>query len=173
MRRAFIPHLLSIQSIFNSNNVKTRVIEYKKGAGFTLVEIMVVVSALLILISLSLPNILRSRIIAYEGVALANIKTLSNACQLYHADQGSYPNALDTLVSATPAYIDSSFGSSTNNTKQRYQFIYTQVNADSFTINANPTSSGLLKGRYFYTDEGGIIRAKSDGPAGANDEIVQ
>lgn len=141
--------------------------------AFTLVEIMVVVSALLILISLSLPNILRSRIIAYEGVALANIKTLSNACQLYHANQGSYPSSLDTLADIDPPYIDSSFGSSTNNTKQRYQFVYTLVNADSFTINANPVSAGLLKGRYFYTDEGGIIRAKSDGPAGPNDQVVE
>lgn len=141
--------------------------------AFTLVEIMVVVSVLLVLVSLSIPNILRSRIIAYEGVALVNIKTLSNACQLYHTDQGSYPDNLDTLVTANPQYIDSSFGSSTNNTKQRYQFIYTLVSADSFTINANPTSTGLLKGRYFYTDESGIIRAKSTGPAGPNDQVVE
>lgn len=141
--------------------------------AFTLVEIMVVVSVLLILVGLSIPNILRSRVIAYEGTAIANIKTLSNACQFYHTNQGSYPNSLDDLTNANPAYIDSSFGSSTNNTKQRYQFVYTLVNADSFTINANPISSGLLRGRYFYTDESSIIRAKSDGPAGPNDEIVQ
>lgn len=42
-----------------------------------------------------------------------------------------------------------------------------------FTLHANPIHTGLLKGRYFYMDEMGIIRAKNDGPAGAEDEIVR
>ncbi len=37
---------------------------------------------------------------------------------------------------------------------------------------ALPISSDLLEGRYFYTDETGTIRARSDGPAGPTDEIV-
>lgn len=41
--KAFTPHLLSRQNIFNSHNDRSGVIGYKKGAGFTLVEVLVVV----------------------------------------------------------------------------------------------------------------------------------
>jgi prepilin-type N-terminal cleavage/methylation domain-containing protein len=138
--------------------------------GFTLVEIMIVVAVVVVLVGLSIPNILRSRVVGYEGVALANLKTISIACQLYHMNQGTYPNDLSDLSESDPPYIDSSLGSGN---KQRYEFKYVRVNVDSFTINANPASGGLLKGKYFYVDESGIIRSKADGPAGPTDEIVQ
>ncbi|MDD5166472.1 MAG: prepilin-type N-terminal cleavage/methylation domain-containing protein [Candidatus Omnitrophica bacterium] len=141
--------------------------------GFTLVEVMVVVIVLMILVSLSIPNILRSRVVAYEGTAISNLKTLSNACQIYHANVGYYPDNIDALTTTDPPYVDTSFGSNSDYTKQRYKFEYDKVNADSFTINANSVSSGLLKGRYFFIDETGIIRANSDKAAGPKDESIE
>jgi len=138
--------------------------------GMTLVEIMVVVAVVVILVGLSIPNILRSRIVAYEVMALANTKSISNACQLYHMNQGFYPNSLVDLSAGDPPYIDSQLGSGN---KQRYEFKYNRANVDSFTLSAEPTSGGLLRGKYFYTDESGIIRSKADAPAGPEDEIVQ
>jgi prepilin-type N-terminal cleavage/methylation domain-containing protein len=172
MRRAFAPHLLSIQNIFNSYNDKSRVIEYKKGAGFTLVEIMIVVGIVAILISLAIPNILRSRVIANEGAALANLKAVNSACQLYHIDKDSYPSGLSDLVepNSNPPYIDPTLAAGR---KQGYEFIYNLGSQDHFTINANPLFSGLLKSRYFYTDESGVMRWRTDSEAGPDDEIVR
>jgi hypothetical protein len=108
---------------------------------------------------------------ANETAALTNCRAINNASQLYHINQETYPSSLSDLVEPTsnPPYIDSALASGH---KQSYEFVYQLVDADHYTLNANPTSTGLLKGRYFYTDESGIIRFRSDGPAGPNDEIV-
>lgn len=138
--------------------------------GLTLVEMMLVIVIMIILITFVGPGILRSRIVANESSALANIKIISNACQLYHINAGTYPGDLATLSNTTPSYLDAQLGSGT---KQRYQFIYTFVDEDNFTLRANPISSGLLQGRFFYTDQDGIIRAKTASEAGADDEIIR
>jgi len=138
--------------------------------AFTLVEIMIVVSLVVILAMLAAPGILRSRVIANEGAALGNLKAINNACQLYHMNQDKYPDSLVTLSDATPPYLDATLASGE---KQSYRFVYVFVSNDSFTVNANSTSTGLLKGRYFYLNESGVVRASSSGPAGPGDEVVK
>jgi type IV pilus assembly protein PilA len=140
--------------------------------AFTLVEILIVVAIVAILIALATPNILRSRLNANEVAARASLGTINKACQMYHINQEQYPASLADLAVpiADPAYIDSQLASGY---KQGYEFIYELVDNDHFTVNANPTTTGLLKGRYFYIDESGIIRANSEGPAGPDDEIVR
>ncbi len=137
--------------------------------AFTLVEIMIVLLILSVLISLSIPNILRSRVTANEGVTMANLKALSTACQTYHMDQQTYPDSLQTLANVNPPYIDNVLGSGQ---KQGYEFIYARPNSDHFTVNANPLHTGLLKGRYFYIDESGEMRVNQNQPAGPDDPIV-
>lgn len=162
MRKGFTPAPIVIKDKLNKQLVR----------GFTLAEIMIVVAIVIVLVTLAAPNILRSRVVANEGVAIANLKTANNACQLYHINQENYPASLSDLAepNSDPAYLDSALASGK---KQGYEFIYQLVSDDSFTINANPLSTGLLKGRYFYTDESGIIRADSNEPAGPEDEIVK
>lgn len=139
--------------------------------AFTLLEILLVVAIAIILVTLVTPGIIRSRVIAIEMVALANLKILTKACQAYHISRDTYPTSLNDLIepNSTPPYIDSELASGD---KQRYQFIYQSQDPDSFTINVNPTSAGLLRGKYFYTDESGIIRANPNQQAGPDDEII-
>lgn len=140
--------------------------------GFTLVEIMIVVALVIILITLAVPNILRSRVIANEGAALGNLKAINNGCQLYHVNNETYPSNLSDMATPTsnPPYIDTVIASGR---KQGYEFNYALVDADHFVIHANPTSTGLLQGRFFYLDESGIIRGKLGGEAGPDDETVK
>jgi len=140
--------------------------------GFTLVEIMVVIAVVIILITLALPNILRSRIVANEGAALANMKVVNDACQAYHVNNQAYPDSLLSLAEpiSNPPYIDSTLASGN---KQGYQFTYVKVDADHFTLNADSTHTGLLKGRSFYSDESQVVRFNSSGRAGLQDEIVR
>lgn len=142
-----------------------------KRLGFTLVEIMIVVAIIVVVITIAIPNFLKSRVIATEAVALTNCRAINNACQLYHINNEVYPEGLSDLIEPTsnPPYIDSILASGR---KQAYEFQYVRVDTGHFTLNANPTSTGLLKSRYFYLDETGIVRANSSGPAGPNDEIV-
>lgn len=138
--------------------------------GFTLVEIVIVVALVVILSTITSVNIMRSRVVAFEGIAIANIRILSNACQMYHLDSGSFPLAISDLNISNPPYVDASLASGS---KQRYKFTYVRVSADSFTLNADPMSTGLLKGRYFYTDESSIVRYNATQQAGPTDQIVE
>ncbi len=138
--------------------------------GFTLIEIMVVIAIVIVLLTLALPNIFRSRVTANECLTIANLQVLNRACQGYHIDQGSYPDNLSDLSTASPSYIDSVLGSGN---KQGYEFVYASPTDDSFTVHANPTHTGLLKGRYFYLDESGTIRVRSNQEAGPNDPAIE
>jgi type II secretory pathway pseudopilin PulG len=138
--------------------------------GFTLIEIMIVVVIVIVLTSIAIPGILRSRVTANEAAALTSLRTLNDACQIYHMNEQRYPDTLLDLSSANPAYIDNGLGSGQ---KQGYQFDYARVNPDHFTVNANPIHTGLLKGRYFYMDEDRTIRSNNSAPAGPDDEIIR
>ena len=143
-----------------------------KRTGFTLMEIMIVVAIVIILITIAVPGILRSRVVANEAAALANLRTLNDACQTYHMNEQHYPDDLLVLsTAANPPYIDNVLGSGK---KQGYQFDYALgVDPDHFTVNANPTHTGLLRGRYFYMNESGTIRVNANEPAGPEDEIIR
>ncbi|MDD5245794.1 MAG: prepilin-type N-terminal cleavage/methylation domain-containing protein [Candidatus Omnitrophica bacterium] len=139
-----------------------------KIRGFTLIEIMVVVSIMIILLTFAIPNILRSRSVANEGAAMANLKSISDACQLYHVNRGAYPETLADLVApaSVPPYIDATLASGH---KQGYEYVY-ERNGLGFTINANP--EGVLRGRYYFIDETGIMRVNYEQEAGVEDEQV-
>lgn len=134
--------------------------------GFTLVEIMIVVSILVILAALAIPNILRSQMTARESLALTNLKRISESCQIYFTRAESYPAALMDLSGEVPPYLDATLASGT---KDGYNFVYTQT-ADGFTLQANVIAGGL--GKYFYTDETTVIRFHVDAPAGSGDPII-
>lgn len=138
-------------------------------SGFTLMEIMIVVGIVTVLLTLAVPNFIRSRVIGNETAALANCRAINNGCQLYHVNQETYPESLSELIepASNPPYIDAVLASGR---KQGYEFVYEFVDSGHFALNANPTSAGFLKGRYFYMDESGVVRANSDGPAGPEDE---
>jgi len=140
--------------------------------GFTIVEIMVVVGIIMILVVIAAPGIMRSRIVGNEAAAVANLRTLNNACQMYHINIEAYPDSLQDMAEpqANPPYLDPVLATGR---KQGYEFIYSLLDADRFTVNANPTTSGLLKGRYFFMNETGVIRSNPTQPAGPDDEIVK
>lgn len=140
--------------------------------AFSLVEIMVVVGIIVVLVALTIPNFLRSRIVATEGAALANLKSLLNVCQVYYATNGSYPDDLTDLIKPTsdPPYIDEVLAAGT---KQNYTFTYNVTLSNGFTINADPAGlMATLNARHFYTDETGVIRVNAAAQAGPGDPAI-
>ena len=72
--------------------------EYEKG--FTLVELMIVVSIVGILATIAAPSYQSSLIRAKETVLRQDLFTLRELLDHHRADQGKYPTSLEGLVSA-------------------------------------------------------------------------
>ena len=129
--------------------------------GFTLIEIMLVVTILAMLMVLGFPNFIRARLNANETAAVHTVRSLSTALESYRSTQSptTYPALLSDLSSANPSYIDAAW---TNGQKQGYQFTYTWVGANQFTLIAAPLTTNLTGNRTFFMDESGVIRVGTD-----------
>ena len=72
---------------------------YRSGAGFTLIELMIVMSLIVILASIGLTLYTNSVIRAKESVLKEDLFRMRDAIDQYYADKGKYPVTLDSLVS--------------------------------------------------------------------------
>lgn len=147
-------------------------------AGFTLIEILVVVAVLLTLMAIAIPNMLRARSNANEASAVASLRTISTAQATYQQtyNVGFAPTLLALgpggggPTAAAADLIDQVLAAGS---KTGYIFIYTPLDAngdgrmDSYTIQANPTVPGQTGNKYFYSDQTNVIRFSMAGPATA------
>jgi len=141
-------------------------------SGFTLIEIMVVVTIISLLATLAISMLLRNRLTANEAVAITSCKTIINACHSYYVNTmpHSYPQQLSDLT-GNPSYIDSKLASGD---KSGYLYIYNSDDPETtFTLNANPKAYQKTGVRSFYADETGKITATdADGQAGPGDPAI-
>ncbi len=72
----------------------------KRSRGFTLIELMIVISIVLILVSVALPAYNQSIVRARESVLRQNLFTLRSVISQYTLDKQKAPQSLDDLVSA-------------------------------------------------------------------------
>jgi len=75
------------------------------AAGFTLVELLVVMAIIATLLTLAVPRYFGSVEKSKEAVLKQNLGTLRDSIDKYYGDTGRYPDSLDDLV--TKKYIRS------------------------------------------------------------------
>lgn len=71
----------------------------RKGEGFTLVELMVVLTVIALLLSIVVPDYVGRMRQAEEAVLKENLTVMRDALDKHYADAGRYPRSLDELVS--------------------------------------------------------------------------
>ncbi len=69
-----------------------------RSRGFTLIELMIVISLILILVSISIPAYNQSILRAKESVLLQNLFTLRSLISQYTLDKQKAPQSLEDLV---------------------------------------------------------------------------
>ena len=72
----------------------------RQSRGFTLIEMMIVISLILILVSIALPLYNRVILRAREGVLKQDLFTLRQVIDQYTLDKKKAPQALDDIVTA-------------------------------------------------------------------------
>jgi general secretion pathway protein G len=68
------------------------------ASGFSLLELIIVVTMIGILAAIALPNLLQQPVRAKESVLRNNLRTLREVLDQYHGDKGRFPESLDALV---------------------------------------------------------------------------
>src|SRR5436190_23265524 len=69
-----------------------------RQAGFTLVEIMVVVVIIGLLATLVMPAVIGAGDEARETKARTDVRSIAEAVRMYRVNKGKYPDSLDVLV---------------------------------------------------------------------------
>ena len=70
----------------------------KRHAGFTLLELMIVISIIIILASITLPQYQRTIMHTRETVLRDDLRKMRSLIDQYAADKGRLPQSLDDLV---------------------------------------------------------------------------
>lgn len=70
----------------------------RKSRGFTLMELMIVISIIMILMSLAIPNYQQSILHARESVLRNDLYVMRSAIDQYTLDKQKAPQSLDDLV---------------------------------------------------------------------------
>jgi len=70
----------------------------KSNRGFTLIELMIVMSIVGILLTIAQPMYRESTIKAREAVLMENLFSLRDVIDQYYVDKGRYPDSLEDLT---------------------------------------------------------------------------
>lgn len=148
-----------------------------KLAGFSLIELLIVVAVILVIAAIAIPNLLRSRMAANEASAVASVRSINTSQVVYQStynigfaaslidlgDGGVAANCTPPTppISTSSCLIDSSLGTGS---KSGYNFTYTPVSTgavvSTYRVNADPISGGSGQ-RHFFSDETLVIRVNN------------
>src|SRR5256714_13002395 len=106
----------------------------KSNRGFSLLELLIVVAIILIIATIAIPSLLRSRQAAQESSAVAQVRTINTAEVTYLSSNGGNYGSVPELITA--GLLDTRFARSVSG----YVFSVKASGTD-YTATATPNST--------------------------------
>lgn len=143
----------------------------KRQIGFSLIELLIVITIIMIMAAIAIPNFLRSRLLANEAAAVEALRAINTAETTYSTTYGIGFAPLTNLGGATPCTAAQASACILDNVlsagiKSGYTFTTlapaalgtTAAPNATYTVNAVPMSVGQTGQRSFCTDQSSVIR---------------
>jgi prepilin-type N-terminal cleavage/methylation domain-containing protein len=155
----------------------------RKQAGFSLIELLIVVAIILIIAAIAIPSFLRSKMAASEASAVQTVRDINTAEAAYSIQFGSgfttniqSLGGTGTIATPTNALLLDPVASS--GTKDGFTFAYGVTGSDNngnpvaYSVNANPLQPGSTGSRWFFSDQSCVIRSNSTQAATLSDPAI-
>jgi type IV pilus assembly protein PilA len=148
-------------------------------AGFSLIELLIVIAIILIIASIAVPKLIQTRMAAYEMASIRTLHTINTAQVQYFSTYGRYANSLAELGpmpgQQTPSAAAADLIPSDLAAGIKSGYVFTMVGtAAGYTVNADPQKYNVTGSRSFYTDHTIVIRFHvGEGSASETDQEIQ
>ncbi len=130
------------------------------ASGFTLIELMIVVTIIIIMSCIAIPSLLRSRIGANEVSAVGTLRTVREAQVAFFTSEGHYATEWDPLIDAIPPYLSQPERGILNG----YTFELGGT-PENYEATASAMAYGYTGTRGFFVDGSGVVRCEIGGNA--------
>jgi prepilin-type N-terminal cleavage/methylation domain-containing protein len=124
----------------------------KSNKGFSLLELLIVVAIILIIATIAIPSLLRSRQAAHEAAAVATLRTINTAEVTYLSTAAGQFGTVANLISNAlipPNFIPGPVSG--------YNFtIVLDATLRDFTVTASPASPNDGRYGYYVTPDGTV-----------------